>query len=773
MNCRFFKSIVAIILSITLLVTSVGCDFENTAEQANSTSITSELNDAFVELQFNEIQIDEVDVSGIDVNEIVVNSAMIESIESIEMEVVSANDEFVTLAYENFVSYYDYDIDLKKLFTDIAIGAGVIIVYVTLTHVGGPVGTYLAAIVTSEFTTSTLAIGAALDAAISGYNAYQEGGDVSYIVGHMINGVADGFKWAALVAPVTGTISGLNQFKAIKRLKKLNGYFSTLSNDDVNSIFTFMPDILKSTADLSEESTENMIKAVYTKNKDKFSKIKEEWFSTIVKNQNQIIQIVDEYLPETAKKINKVLQTQFWDKSGIKRNLLEQFRLDTKYPVGRYTIYNIDSLSDEVQEYILNNTTDFIKCYRGTLLEPFWDSLLKEKNIISATQINEIKNCITVKNSYIQLINNPNLGIGYIDELLSDPEKRLLLEARFGVNNINNVVNVQSLYKRIDYPEANQENVKKVINGIIEGTIKSVEEINGIDTSISQNILGSRSIISKILDKLNLTKKTSGLLDNLAKAGLKKSGLKDDIVNSIISGSGKAKIISELGQDAYDQLLSNRSVVIQELLIQAPSSRNVQLIRELTTDALAREGIPESEINTILSFASIKAWRSGSEKSVKTVYNITADYYQATNTSAYMNFIDEYAELRGVEASQFAEQNGIKLINSKYAGSLMEPVGDNSEYIKKTYGDIFMSESGFPIFDEYAIARVELDDLTGIESQDIPRANRLRFGSAASLEGYTWHHLEDGRTLILIPTELHEAYRHTGGASLIREGMNG
>ncbi|WP_083900540.1 MULTISPECIES: HNH endonuclease [Oceanobacillus] len=31
--------------------------------------------------------------------------------------------------------------------------------------------------------------------------------------------------------------------------------------------------------------------------------------------------------------------------------------------------------------------------------------------------------------------------------------------------------------------------------------------------------------------------------------------------------------------------------------------------------------------------------------------------------------------------------------------------------------------------------------------------------------------MEDGRTLMLVPTDLHQAVRHTGGAALIRKGL--
>ena len=104
----------------------------------------------------------------------------------IEAEVVPLNDTFVYLAYQNFVQYYDEDIDFAKLLKDVAVGATCVIVCVTLSAVSGPIGTFFGAVITSEFTAATIAVGAAIDAAVSGYLAYQDGGDASYIIGHML-----------------------------------------------------------------------------------------------------------------------------------------------------------------------------------------------------------------------------------------------------------------------------------------------------------------------------------------------------------------------------------------------------------------------------------------------------------------------------------------------------------------------------------------------------------------------------------------------------------
>ena len=34
--------------------------------------------------------------------------------------------------------------------------------------------------------------------------------------------------------------------------------------------------------------------------------------------------------------------------------------------------------------------------------------------------------------------------------------------------------------------------------------------------------------------------------------------------------------------------------------------------------------------------------------------------------------------------------------------------------------------------------------------------------------GYTWHHLEDGRGMLLVDSKIHGGFHHSGGASALR-----
>ncbi len=100
--------------------------------------------------------------------------------------------------------------------------------------------------------------------------------------------------------------------------------------------------------------------------------------------------------------------------------------------------------------------------------------------------------------------------------------------------------------------------------------------------------------------------------------------------------------------------------------------------------------------------------------------------------------------------------NGRKPINSEYAGKT-HPSG------------VKFTEQGFPDFRPHAKAEVELDNLTGHYPTDAARANQA-VGLSKTPDDYVWHHVEDGRTLQLIPKKIHRAARHTGGAAIIRNG---
>jgi len=94
----------------------------------------------------------------------------------------------------------------------------------------------------------------------------------------------------------------------------------------------------------------------------------------------------------------------------------------------------------------------------------------------------------------------------------------------------------------------------------------------------------------------------------------------------------------------------------------------------------------------------------------------------------------------------------------------------NSSYAGPTHpSGVEFTCQGFPDFSPYSEAEVTLDGLTGNYAKDSAMANQAA-GFEQTPEGYVWHHVEDGETMQLVPQDIHNAARHTGGAAIIRNG---
>jgi RHS repeat-associated protein len=98
--------------------------------------------------------------------------------------------------------------------------------------------------------------------------------------------------------------------------------------------------------------------------------------------------------------------------------------------------------------------------------------------------------------------------------------------------------------------------------------------------------------------------------------------------------------------------------------------------------------------------------------------------------------------------------NGRRPINHGYAGA-EHPSG------------VPFTKQGFPDFSSRARAEYTSRRLTGSYRKDAAMANKAR-GLPRTPPGMVWHHVEDGRTMQLIPRDIHNAARHTGGAAVIR-----
>lgn len=54
--------------------------------------------------------------------------------------------------------------------------------------------------------------------------------------------------------------------------------------------------------------------------------------------------------------------------------------------------------------------------------------------------------------------------------------------------------------------------------------------------------------------------------------------------------------------------------------------------------------------------------------------------------------------------------------------------------------------------------------LAGVEKEDL----RMMLKSYGKPRGCTWHHLEDGKGMLLVETKIHSRFNHSSGASILR-----
>jgi hypothetical protein len=114
----------------------------------------------------------------------------------------------------------------------------------------------------------------------------------------------------------------------------------------------------------------------------------------------------------------------------------------------------------------------------------------------------------------------------------------------------------------------------------------------------------------------------------------------------------------------------------------------------------------------------------------------------------------------------------------KYEKRVVNDDGSVTYTLKKENGELVdvTYRNGYPDFSPYKYdgdlgdSEVKID-MTGNNNTDFKRANEeAGFGPGADdhPDGYTWHHNEDGTTMQLIQSDVHDAAPHTGGASLAR-----
>ncbi len=130
---------------------------------------------------------------------------------------------------------------------------------------------------------------------------------------------------------------------------------------------------------------------------------------------------------------------------------------------------------------------------------------------------------------------------------------------------------------------------------------------------------------------------------------------------------------------------------------------------------------------------------------------------------------DALDEVKGLSGAQ-KDQLYVEFVINNQIPTIGGRLPINSKWAGKTHpSGIEFDIQGFPIFKPHAKAKVESDNLTGVYFKDEKLALEAT-GLNKTPEGYVWHHHQDAKTLYLVPKDLHDACRHTGGCAVIRNG---
>ncbi|UUC47428.1 thrombospondin type 3 repeat-containing protein [Flavobacterium cerinum] len=99
--------------------------------------------------------------------------------------------------------------------------------------------------------------------------------------------------------------------------------------------------------------------------------------------------------------------------------------------------------------------------------------------------------------------------------------------------------------------------------------------------------------------------------------------------------------------------------------------------------------------------------------------------------------------------------------NYKYAGKTYT-FEKGTALAKKYPKGVPFTKGGFPNFGAYVKKTVDIGSLNISPNTDFARANE-KAGYSETPANYTWHHVEYSAKLQLVPTDLHDAVKHTGG----------
>lgn len=109
--------------------------------------------------------------------------------------------------------------------------------------------------------------------------------------------------------------------------------------------------------------------------------------------------------------------------------------------------------------------------------------------------------------------------------------------------------------------------------------------------------------------------------------------------------------------------------------------------------------------------------------------------------------------------------------NWTYAGKVYDGDRWTPELAKKYPNGVRFTDDGYPDFSPYAHKTTTIDPrFAGNHTSDFSTADRATGTTARHRREneLTWHHHQDGTTLLLVPRDIHDAVRHAGGVAIVK-----
>ena len=295
--------------------------------------------------------------------------------------------------------------------------------------------------------------------------------------------------------------------------------------------------------------------------------------------------------------------------------------------------------------------------------------------------------------------------------------------------------------------------IMSLVNAIIDGVGAIASGSIGAAANLVENALGKAlpvaiSFLASLLGLGGLSEKIKKIIEAVQKPVGKAV---DAVINFAVKGfkkvvgaigglfKGKDKKGKQPDERKPEQKEAAEKAAVKdaEKLLDAPEA----------TPATVRAGLPK--IKTSHKLTSIALDEAGDNK-----YRVTALISRAVSDPKTLT------QLVAVQCPINA---------AKYAGAEFE---FKDPKIAKKYKPLYFTKLGFPDFAPFAIASVTIK-MHGNRSYRRPDGD---FGNANEKAGYprnhehpnhTWHHKEDRKTMELIPWDLHDAVRHSGGCWVI------